>query len=205
MEDDILIVNDINNLPVIVKDIIDNYCIDNDINQQDIYPSIWNDIITEIYTIIFKVNPKLLKLVNSKYNEYDKDKVLFVYNNIYKRICNKHCQEISIKGFLDMTGIDHQSIYNWKDGKNLSSTRFDLHEKIMADNEESLFALMKDRRNNPMKYLPKLNKVHNWNMPGVKAAADNIKTIGAEGLKELATINQEKIVQIEQKNDIEQE
>ena len=41
-------------------------------------------------------------------------------------------------------------------------------QKIMEDNEESLFNLMKDRRNNPMKILPKLNKVHHWNMPGVR-------------------------------------
>ena len=107
-----------------------------------------------------------------------------------------------------MTGIDKQTLYNWKNDNKyiynnhtnsveyninnntdtgiynninntvnnnvysnysdiLSSSRFDLQQKIMDDNEESLFALMKDRRNNPMKYLPKLNKVHNWNMPGV--------------------------------------
>lgn len=80
-----------------------------------------------------------------------------------------------------MTGIHKQSIYNWaddnkyiynnngiqlNDGGDLSAVNFDLHEKIMSDNEESLFSLMKDRRYNPMKLLPKLNKVHGWNMPG---------------------------------------
>ena len=64
-----------------------------------------------------------------------------------------------------MSGIDKQTLYNWKDP---SRTGFDLQEKIMEDNEESLFNLMKDRRNNPMKILPKLNKVHHWNMPGVR-------------------------------------
>ena len=90
-----------------------------------------------------------------------------IHPYIYKRICNNHCQEISQKGFCDMIGIGKQTLYDWESGA-LSSQRSDLRQKIMEDNEESLFNLMKDRRNNPMKILPKLNKVHHWNMPGVR-------------------------------------
>ena len=112
--------------------------------------------------------------VNSKSSMYDFDNVAYVYNNIYKRLCNKHCQEVTQKGFCDMIGIEKQTLYNWSDGNRSSSNFFDLHEKIMQDNEESLFNLMKDRRNNPMKYLPKLNKVHAWNMPGVREVSRHV-------------------------------
>ena len=78
-----------------------------------------------------------------------------------------------------MIGIEKQTLYNWSDGNRSSSNSFDLQEKIMQDNEESLFNLMKDRRNNPMKYLPKLNKVHNWNMPGVRDAKQQVIPIAA--------------------------
>ena len=73
-----------------------------------------------------------------------------------------------------MIGIDKQTLYNWSDGNRSSWNFFDLPEKIMQDNEESLFNLMKDRRNNPMKYLPKLNKVHSWNMPGVREVSRHV-------------------------------
>ena len=51
------------------------------------------------------------------------------------------------------------------------------------DNEESLFALMKDRRNNPMKYLPALNKRHAWNMPGVREQATRKAALSIEDIK----------------------
>ena len=190
----------------IAKSIVENYCIDNGINEADIFPSIWNDIITELYVILFRPCHNLLRITNTQYNEYDRVKVYYVYENIYKRLCNSHCQEITQKGFLDMTGIDKQTLYNWKtDNKYiynnrsnsvehsnntnesdiLGSSRFDLQEKIMEDNEESLFNLMKDRRNNPMKYLPKLNKTHGWNMPGVGARTTEKQALSAAELPKL--------------------
>lgn len=158
----------VEDMPAVAKSIVEDYCLHNEIEEKDIYPSIWNDIITELYIKLFSPCHSVLRLEGGIHNEYDIIKVEYVYNNIYKRLCNSHCQEITLKGFLDMTGISKQSIYDWNSGV-LSSQRSDLHEKIMQDNEESLFSLMKDRRNNPMKYLPKLNKVHNWNMPGVSS------------------------------------
>ena len=166
-------ITSVEDMPAIAADIVTNYCIDNDIDEKDIYPTVWADIITELYNTLFFPNRNLLKLnknldVNCKSSVYDFDNVVYVYNNIYKRLCNKHCQEVTQKGFCDMIGIEKQTLYNWSDGNRSSSNFFDLQEKIMQDNEESLFNLMKDRRNNPMKYLPKLNKVHSWNMPGVR-------------------------------------
>lgn len=175
----------VEDMPAVARSIVTMYCEENDLDEKDIYPSIWNDIISELRVKLFHPCNKLLKLGNALYNEYDRAKVYYVYEYIYKRLCNSHCQEITLKGFCDMTGIHKQSIYNWaNDNKYIytgdsvdtnnssgdcyisSITRFDLHEKIMDDNEESLFALMKDRRYNPMKLLPKLNKVHGWSMPG---------------------------------------
>lgn len=160
-------ITSVEDMPAIAADIVSNYCIDNDVDEKDIYPSIWADIITELYNTLFFPNRNLLKL-KSNAGVYNFDNVVYVYNNIYKRLCNKHCQEVTQKGFCDMIGIDPQTLYNWTDSSRSGSATFDLHQKIMSDNEESLFNLMKDRRNNPMKYLPKLNKVHSWNMPGVR-------------------------------------
>lgn len=182
----------VEDMPAIAADIVKDYCAKNDINEKDIFPTVWNDIMYELYILLFKPCNKLLKKENAKYNDYDIEKVEYIYNNIYKRLCNNHCQEISQKGFCDMSGIHPQTLYDWGSGV-LSAQRSDLRQKIMQDNEESLFALMKDRRNNPMKYLPKLNKVHNWNMPGVSTRKDNEKLLTAAELPKLDASNCAKI------------
>lgn len=188
MENIIQTITSVEDMPEIAKDIVKNYCIDNEIEEKDIYPNVWNDIITELYIKLFCPCHNILKLKSGTHNEYDINSIEYIYNNIYKRLCNSHCQEITLKGFLDMIGIHKQTLYDWNNGV-LSSQRSDLHEKIMQDNEESLFSLMKDRRNNPMKYLPKLNKVHNWNMPGVSSKQNEKNSLTAAELPKLGVNN----------------
>lgn len=173
----------VEDMPAVARDIVRQYCEENEINEKDIYPSIWDDIIDELYIKLFKPCNRLLKTDNNRYNEYDREKVLYVYN-IYKRLCNSHCQEVHQKGFCDMTGINKQTLYNWSEDK-LSPVSFDLQQKIMEDNESSLFSLMKDRRMNPMKLLPKLNKVHGWNMPGIGQKTDRQTAKSAAELPKL--------------------
>lgn len=176
---DIQTIRTVDDMRIVASDIVTNYCDRHNIDENDIFPSIWADIIDELYISLFKPCNRLLKTDDNLYNQYDKEKVGYIYNYIYRRLCNSHCQEITQKGFCDMTGIDKQTLYNW-----LSSSTFDLQEKIMQDNEESLFNLMKDRRYNPMKILPKLNKVHHWNMPGVKVEKP-AEALGADALIQL--------------------
>lgn len=180
---DIQTIRTVDDMRIVASDIVTNYCDRHNIDENDIFPSIWADIITELNILLFAPCNKVLKKVDGTHNEYDIDKVEYVYNYIYKRLCNSHCQEVTIKGFTDMVGIGKQTLYDWESGA-LSSQRSDLHEKIMQDNEESLFNLMKDRRYNPMKILPKLNKVHHWNMPGVKAEKP-AEALGADALIQL--------------------
>lgn len=192
----------VEDMPAIARSIVSDYCTRNEIDESDIFPTVWNDIITELCYTLFLPNKKLLKLEGSQYGEYDKRKVFFIYEQTYKRLCNSHCQEVTLKGFCDMIGIPKQTFYLWDekynsiinsggvnsinansnigDSDELSIVRIDLHKKIMEDNEESLFALMKDRRVNPMKILPKLNKVHGWNMSGVSAQATKQALTDAE-------------------------
>ena len=174
--------------------IVDIYCTDNNIDKDNIYPSIWTDILTEIYEQIYLKDDSLLKDEPNIYNKYNKDKVIKAYY-IYKRLCNSHCQEVSQKGFLTMIGMDKQTLYNWS-----SKESFDLQEKIAEDNQESLEKLMFDRRNNPMKYLPKLNRYHGYNMSGVRENVSNRNTLSIEDLKDKVlelSKNQTVIEQIE--------
>lgn len=180
---DVQTIRTVDDMRIVASDIVTNYCNRHNIDENDIFPSIWADIITELNILLFAPCNKVLKKVDGIHNEYDIDNVEYVYNYIYKRLCNSHCQEVTIKGFTDMVGIGKQTLYDWESGA-LSSQRSDLHKKIMDDNEESLFNLMKDRRYNPMKILPKLNKVHHWNMPGVKVEKP-AEALGADALIQL--------------------
>lgn len=187
-------ISSVEDMPAVAKDIVTTYCTHNEIDEKDIYPSVWDDIIDELYIKLFKPCNRLLKTDNNLYNQYDVKKVEYIYINIYKRLCNSHCQEVSQKGFLDMSGIGKQTLYDWASGK-LSNQSSDLQQKIMEDNEQSLFSLMKDRRNNPMKYLPKLNKVHDWNMPGVGRERAEKNTLTARDLPKLGTNQPEELPQ----------
>lgn len=182
-EESIQTIASVEDMSVVARDIVSQYCIQNGIDEHDIFPSVWDDIIDELYIKLFKTCNRLLKTDSNLYNQYDKDKVYYVYKYIYKRLCNNHCQEVCQKGFLDMTGIDKQTLYNWKES---STESFDLQEKIMEDNEHSLFSLMKDRRMNPMKTLPKLNRYHGWNMPGARGEQSKQRVLTVDELPKLS-------------------
>ena len=170
-----------------VKDLIVNYCIDNDIDEKNIHPTLWNDILDEINIRIIKPNNRLLKTINNINNQYDKDKVYILYNYIYKKISNKYIQEISLQGFVTMSGIDKQTLYNWTEKP--SANGIDLHEKIMQDNEQSLTSLMIGDKGIPTKYLAKLNRYHGWNMPGVTRETSKRQSLGAAELPKLGQNN----------------
>ena len=173
----------------VASDIVSDYCAVKEIEEDDIPPQIWNDIIDELYIKLFKPCNRLLKTDNNLYNQYDVSKVEYIYINIYRRLCNSHCQEISQKGFLDMSGIGKQTLYDWASGK-LSSQSSDLQQKIMDDNEQSLEAMLHDKRINPMKVLPSLNKKHGWNLPGVSRESANKTALTAAELPKLGQTQQ---------------
>ena len=173
----------------VASDIVSDYCAVKEIEEDDIPPQIWNDIIDELYIKLFKPCNRLLKTDNNLYNQYDVSKVEYIYINIYRRLCNSHCQEISQKGFLDMTGIGKQTLYDWAGGK-LSTQSSDLQQKIMDDNEQSLEAMLHDKRIHPMKVLPSLNKKHGWNLPGVSRESANKQALTAAELPQLGQTQQ---------------
>ena len=88
-----------------------------------------------------------------------------------------------------MTGIGKQTLYDWAGGK-LSTQSSDLQQKIMDDNEQSLEAMLHDKRINPMKILPSLNKKHGWNLPGVSRESANKQALTAAELPQLGQTQQ---------------
>ena len=191
------------NLKAVVKDLITNYCIDAGIDESNIPPVIWLDIINTIHDTIIKPN-RLLLYINMTDVSYDADKIMNAYN-IYKHICLSHNQILNIKGFLDFTGINRQTLYNWNSdsqylagtnsSKILNSQRLDIAKLIMSDNEQSLEAMLQDHKTNPMKVLPSLNHWHSWNLPGVSREKEREPMLTAQQLPRLGPVEPEEITE----------
>lgn len=171
----------------IAKDIISNYCTRNEIeNEKEIHPATWCDVLDEINAAVFPKGNTLLKTESNLYNQYDLDKVIYLYTKVYTKLCNIYIQEINQKDFLILSGIDKQSLYNWSGSNKLSTSTFDFIEKINEDNEASVWNLMRGDKGNPNKYFGKLNRYHGWNGAGtVSEAGKNKQVLTAAELPKL--------------------
>lgn len=165
------------NIQNIVIDYIDNFITENNMDIEYIKPMQYNFILLNVYTHIIKPNIYILLKKDNNKLEYDYNKVEYIYN-IYRYITLKYSNDINISGFCEFSGIDRQSIYNWA-----SADRFDIHKKIMEDNETCLENMLKDTKYNPMKILPILNRRHNWNMPGVRESKAAPALISRENMQ----------------------
>lgn len=179
------------NIFVIAKDIIKQYCVNNEIDsEKEIHPANWSDILDEINAALIPKGSTLLKTESNLYNQYDIEKVIYLYERVYKKLCNIYIQEINQKDFLILSGIDKQSLYNWSGSNKLSSESFDFIEKLREDNEQSVWNLMRGDKGNPNKYFGKLNKYHGWNGSGTISDASRNK--GALTAAELPQLGQGK-------------
>ena len=169
----------VNNLERLAEDILFDCCEETDTDPTEIPPSIWLYTLLEINEKLFRGNKSMLKKHPAEHDEYNAERVLKAYE-VYKKLCVKHKQQITIKGFSDMTGINTQTIYNWdsdskynaigygSSSETLSKRALDLAKTISRDNEQSLEALLLDKSINPVKPLAILNRNHLWNMPPEK-------------------------------------
>lgn len=182
---------DMDSLQSVVDDEIALYAADLGIDEKDIDARQWNDVLDTIQRHLFGKKKQLLKVDGGRYGQYDGEKVLEAYR-VYKRICNRHSKTISLVGFMYFTGIDKQSLYNWDSDCNyrtnyngLSGAPLDLRKLIMRDNEESLQALLESGRGNPVGTLARLNRYHNWNVPGIRNDQEERKALPASALPRL--------------------
>lgn len=167
-----------------IQEIIDSYCLDNDVDKTEIHPQIWLDIIDEIHEKLFLVFPNMLKTDSLINNEYDVNKLYIIYI-IYRRICNKHKMVLNLNGYCNLTGVHRQTIYNLS-GKS-GSSGLDIYKLLMDSNEEILSAKLQEKGRNPMSILPILNHVHNWALPGsTKEVIDRRQLATRDNLDQIA-------------------
>lgn len=160
--------------------------------------SVWNAALMYIYKHLFK-GTGILKSqkkdktnVNSpcpsNYNAYDYDKVNEVCD-IYIYLCMENEKECSDIGFSLLTGINKDTIQDWRNRERLSTASFVIAEKLRTFREESLSAKLATANKNPVGILAILNRHYQWNLPGVSREKATAAPLTAAHLPKLGTSN----------------
>lgn len=101
----------------------------------------------------------------------------------YIYMCYKYGKEVSILGFNKLTGIDDNTIYAWRDEKNiLSVSGADIYKKLSQEREESLSAKLVDSKQ-AVAQIAILNKHYGWNLPGVSKEREAKKALTAADIR----------------------
>lgn len=145
----------------------------------------WYNCCKYVYEHVFKNNKYYLKDITNAYGRYDIQKVSDVLD-IYIDLCNDYEKVINITGFTFFTGIHRDTINDWShgcQGHQFASKSSDIFKKLDQLREESLVALQTSGKNNPMCYMPSLNKYCGFNMPGVRQQ-ESAHTISIEQIQQ---------------------
>lgn len=101
----------------------------------------------------------------------------------YIYMCYQYGKEVSILGFNKLTGIDDNTIYAWRDEKNiLSDSGADIYKKLSQEREESLSAKLVDSKQ-AVAQIAILNKHYGWNLPGVSKEREAKKALTAADIR----------------------
>lgn len=177
-------------------DYIKLYCENNDIDLNNIHPLQWDDIIQDLYLVIYEPGKAFFKVSHNRFNEYDVEKVYLAFIYIFRHIHNKYKQTLKQLNFLVMLGISKQTLYNLSVEK-LSSQSFD-HDKnnlaeIIAEYCEQSYIQALEGTTQHMKYLPTLNKRYGYNMPGTNNTNKQAAVL----------VQRENVMQIDEKNSLQ--
>lgn len=150
-------------------DIIKSYCLENDIDEKNIHPLTWDDILQELALQLYIPNNSFFKTDDMLKNQYNYDKVYQLFMYVYRPLCNKHNMTLDITDFCIMSNISRQTIYNISVDK-LTCNSFDsdkntLSEIIMDLSEKSYESALKGSTQH-MRFLPTLNKRFGYAMQG---------------------------------------
>lgn len=170
--------------------------------------SVWNGALRYIYKHVFKHNSDILKCHNnyninnnsipSNCNMYNYDLLLEIADYYIYNMCMVNNKEVSILGFITLTGIDESIIYDWGNNNNkLSSTASKIYKKLSQMREESLSNKLADGKQNPVGVIAMLNRHYGWASP---YTADSNRQKNSLTAAELPKLGGGKVLEITQES-----
>lgn len=167
--------------------------------------SVWNGALRYVYNHVFKPNPDILKnhdnyninnnIIPSNCNMYNYDLLLEIADYYIYSMCMVNNKEVSILGFITLTGIDESIVYDWGNNSNkLSTTATKIYKKLSRMREESLSNKLADGKQNPVGVIAMLNRHYGWASPYTADSNRQKQTLSASELPKLGQINRENAV-----------
>ena len=158
--------------------------------------SVWNSALRYIYNHVFKPSPRLLKShvniniagneIPSNCNAYNYDLVSDICDYYIYNMCMRYNKEVSVLGFVTLTGIDESTLYEWGNNVNkLSSSGFKIYKKLVQMREESLSNKLVDGKQNPVGTIAVLNRQFGWASPYTSDANRSRNSLTASELPKL--------------------
>ena len=106
-------------------------------------------------------------------------------------MCMVNNKEVSILGFITLTGIDESIIYDWGNNSNkLSTTAPKIYKKLSQMREESLSNKLADGKQNPVGVIAMLNRHYGWASPYTADSNRQKQTLSASELPKLGNVRQ---------------
>lgn len=163
--------------------------------------SVWNGALRYIYNHVFKHNPDILKshdnyninnnIIPSNCNMYNYDLLLEIADYYIYSMCMVNNKEVSILGFITLTGIDESIVYDWGNNSNkLSTTASKIYKKLSQMREESLSNKLADGKQNPVGVIAMLNRHYGWASPYTADCNRQKQTLSASELPKLGNVRQ---------------
>ena len=126
---------------------------------------------------------------------YNYDLLLEIADYYIYSMCMVNNKEVSILGFITLTGIDESIIYDWGNNSNkLSTTASKIYNKLSQMREESLSNKLADGKQNPVGVIAMLNRHYGWASPYTADSNRQKQTLSASELPKLGQINRESAV-----------
>lgn len=158
---------DISTIQNEIENYISLFCQEQNIDDiRSISQSVWNGLL--MYVNMKYIKPsQVLKDSNSIYGAYN-IKLCEKLCDYYIYLCRINDKECSIQGFVKLSGIDENSIYDWYSGKGkykASHQRSDIYKRISKEREDSLSDKLLTGKN-PVGVLGILNHFYGWSGVG---------------------------------------
>lgn len=114
-----------------------------------------------------KIKPYDVMTGRCYYKECNEEDLLQVFN-IYIALCVKYTKHVCDYGFECISGIDTNTICQWRVDKKASSTFREIAKRLQELNQESLKDFLADGKRNPVGVVAILNNLHGWSDKRIK-------------------------------------